>query len=208
MRLFSRRYLLAATAAIVAAYAVLAPYLGSLISSPLPRIDGARVLAIVVVGFDAPEYGTVKALLEAQGALVVTASFTIDEVVGERGAVKPDISLSEVDLDGYDALFMPGGYYIRANIREDPRREVLYELVRRADAEGKLIGAICRAPAVLGDAGIAAGRRATGYDLDELEALGAIATDAAVVEDGNLLTGSGPAAAGEFAERLVRRLAE
>jgi len=118
----SSRYLLVVAAAAIAASVVLALDVASLPSSPLPRADGARVLAIVVAGFDGPEYREIEAVLEAQGAVVVTASFTLDEVVGEGGTVKPDIPLDDVDLAEYDAILMPGGYHIRANIKEHPAR--------------------------------------------------------------------------------------
>jgi 4-methyl-5(b-hydroxyethyl)-thiazole monophosphate biosynthesis len=74
-------------------------------------------------------------------------------------------------------------------------------------AKGK-IAAICAAPMVLGGLGLLKGKKATCYPGFEKYLTGAIlATNQSVVQDGNIITGKGPAFALEFALALVALVA-
>lgn len=115
--------------------------------------------------------------------------------------------VAEVSLDtalavgGYDAIILPGGPGHKA-VRADAR---VIQLLRAHAAQDKLIGAICAATTVLHEAGLLQGKRYTAHFTvaDELPNLIA---DAAVVEDGNLITSRGAGTALEFGLTLVARL--
>jgi len=99
-------------------------------------------------------------------------------------------SFSDVSLDGVTVVLIPGGH---APDRLRLHEEAL-ELVRRADAAGILIAAICHAGSVLISAGIVRERRLTSYRSirDDLLAAGAEWVDEPVVVDRNLITARTP----------------
>ena len=70
-------------------------------------------------------------------------------------------------------------------------------------AAGKPIAAICAAPLVFGHLGVLQGKKATCYPGVEGELAGATYTAAIVEQDGNVITGKGPAAAFEFGYTIV-----
>jgi protein deglycase len=82
------------------------------------------------------------------------------------------------------------------------------ELVKKQFAAGKLVAAICAAPAVVlhGACGILAGRRFTGFPGTEAKVSGAIFSEDRVVQDGNLITSRSAGCAGEFAYAIVNQL--
>ncbi len=81
-------------------------------------------------------------------------------------------------------------------------------MVKTAFAMGKLVAAICAAPAVLADAGILKGKKCTIYPgmESELERGGGKVQRDLVVEDGNVITSQGPATALPFAFKVAERL--
>ena len=83
----------------------------------------------------------------------------------------------------------------------------LCEALVEAEAQGRIVAAICAAPMVLGRLGMLKGRKATCYPGCEGALEGAHYTAAIVQTDGNVITGRGPAAAMEFGYTLVEALA-
>ena len=76
---------------------------------------------------------------------------------------------------------------------------------------GRAYGAICISTRILAHAGVLQGKKATGWNGDGelggiLSAGGAEFVDKPVVVDGNVVTGNGPGAAGEWGEEIVRVL--
>jgi 4-methyl-5(b-hydroxyethyl)-thiazole monophosphate biosynthesis len=72
--------------------------------------------------------------------------------------------------------------------------------------EGKLLGAICAAPMVLGKLGILKGKKVVCYPGFENYLHGAIIKEEPVVTDGNIITGRGPGTAMQFSYEIVRLL--
>ena len=118
--------------------------------------------------------------------------------------VKADMSASEVDLEEFDAVVIPGGF------APDRMRRVpaVNELVRRMFKEGKVVAAICHAPSVLISANVLKGRKVTCFVSikDDVMNAGARYKDEAVVVDGNLITSRFPADLPEFVKALLRAL--
>jgi len=73
---------------------------------------------------------------------------------------------------------------------------------------GKVIGAICIAPSILANAGILSGKYATCFHSEEenLKKKGARVTGELVTQDSTLVTGRGPEAAQEFANKVLSLL--
>ena len=110
-----------------------------------------------------------------------------------------------VSTDDADVLLLPGGMPGSANLNE-------HEGVRQAllahHAQGKLIGAICAAPMVLGSLGLLQGRRATCSPGFEKYLTGAEYTADLCTVDGNIITGEGPAASFPYAYKLLSILTD
>jgi protein deglycase len=105
----------------------------------------------------------------------------------------------------YDCVVVPGGGRGAENIAASASA---VELIKRHYAAGKLVAAICAAPAVVlhGACGILQGRRFTCYPGLEAKVTGATFSEDRVVVDGNLLTSRSAGTAGEFARAIVREL--
>ena len=85
---------------------------------------------------------------------------------------------------------------------------VALNIARQAVGKGKVLAAICIAPAILADAGVLEGVRATSFSSERgrLRKGGARYTGAAVEWDGLIITGSGPMAASQFGRAIADAL--
>lgn len=126
-------------------------------------------------------------------------------------SVMPDALVSDLDLDSFDALAVPGGF-AKAGFYQDALSEEFLAVIRHFEARGKLVASVCVASLALGAAGILHGRRATTYHQAggkrkaQLEGYGAQFVDEAIVIDGKLTTSTGPGTAIEVAFALLRDL--
>lgn len=174
----------------------------------LPRVDGKRVIMIIATrDFRDEELQRPKEILESQGAKVTIASSSTALATGMFGAkAKPDILVKDIRVEDYDAIVFVGGSGA-SQYWEDP---IAHEIAREAVEKGKLLCAICIAPVTLANAGVLSGKRATvfGSEAGRLKAKGANYTGARVEQDGRIITASGPEAAKEFGEAIVRALAK
>ncbi|WP_372801418.1 type 1 glutamine amidotransferase domain-containing protein [Paracoccus seriniphilus] len=140
--------------------------------------------------------------------------------------------LSQVDADGFDAVFYPGGHGPLWDLAEDRDSR---KLIERFAATDRVVGAVCHAPAVFRHTMAAdgkplvAGRRVTGFTNSEEEAVGLTDVVPFLVEDmlktnggqyekgadwasfvlidGKLVTGQNPASSEEAAEAVLKLLA-
>lgn len=126
-------------------------------------------------------------------------------------SVIPNRLLTDVDLDEFDAIAVPGGFE-GAGFYKDAFDEAFLDAIRHFEAAGKPVAAVCVAALSLGKAGIIRNRRATVYHAaggtrkEELEAFGANFIDNAIVKDGNLITSTGPGTGVEVAFELLADL--
>lgn len=163
------------------------------------------LLVIAPRTFRDEEYLEPRALLEAAGIDVVTASVTPGRCVGRFGAeVIAEIALADADGAAYDAVVFVGGGGASVFF-DDPEA---HRVARQAEQAGRLLAAICIAPSVLARAGLLEGVRATAFpsQRDDLVAHGADWTGAEVETDGLIVTANGPEAATAFGKRLVEIL--
>jgi len=146
-----------------------------------------------------------KEILEKAGAKVLVVSTTLDEVRGMLGArVKPDLLLSDLRVDEYQAVVFVGGTGA-SQYWDDP---LAHRIARETLEKGKILGAICISPVTLARAGVLTGKRATVFptEAQKLQEKGAIYTGAKVERDGQIITASGPEAAEDFGNALVNVL--
>ena len=125
-------------------------------------------------------------------------------VTGAHGIrVETDALLQDVDFFDAEMLIFPGGLPGATNLAAC---DDLNERLRDHVYLGRPVAAICAAPLILGRLGLLEGKRATCYPGFEAELKGATCTGALVEQDGQFITGKGPAAVFEFAYAIVERL--
>jgi 4-methyl-5(b-hydroxyethyl)-thiazole monophosphate biosynthesis len=165
-----------------------------------------KVLLLLHPGVEEIEAVTSIDLLRRGGIEVTVASVTPDlDVMGGRGIVLRAETLLSGGLEkDYDLLLLPGGPGVEA-LRKRP--EVL-ELVRQFHREDRYIAAICAAPLVLLDAGIASNHTLTSFPDQERELRSKVKAYVLdrVVQDGKLITSRGAGTAEEFSLALIEIL--
>lgn len=172
----------------------------------LPNVEGARVLVLVAENYNHLEYSYVVDALKRQGAEVVVASFSLEVVNSyDGGNVKPDITLEEVKLEDYHAIYIPGGY----GPEELAKSELVLNIVKEAGRR-LVVSAICHGPLVLAKADVVRGVRVTGYSavLNELEQAGGVLVNENAVRDGYIVTGTDPTALPQFTRLLLEAIAD
>lgn len=158
-------------------------------------------LLLLADGFEEIEAVTIIDVLRRGNVAVTTASLGGKHVTGSHQiSIEADVLFDGISVGDFDALVLPGGPAAKT-LREDARAQAA---IKSAADAGKLVAAVCAAPTALEAAGVLAGKRATVYPGNRLPS--AVQVAANVVEDGNVITGSGPATAMEFALKLVERL--
>ena len=167
--------------------------------------SSSKVLVPLADGFEDIEAVTVVDVLRRGGVAVVTASVGDSaEVRSAHGIVmKADAMFADVAGDHYDAIVLPGGGEGTENLR---RCAPLVERLRRQKEDGGLLCAICAAPTVLVDAGVAdPGLHMTCYPSMMME-LERPYSNVPVVVDGPLVTGQAPGSALLFALVVLQSL--
>lgn len=166
-----------------------------------------KILVLLAEGFEEIEALTPVDYLRRADVEVDVASLTEDlSVTGSHGiVVSADTTLDAVDPAVYDGVYLPGGMPGSLNLRDDAR---VLKIVRDFAGSGKAVAAICAAPIVLEKASVIANKRVTGYPgtVDKLENVGTYDADAIVVQDENIFTGRGAAAAVYLSFALITAL--
>ena len=156
-------------------------------------------------GFEEIEALTVIDILRRADVEVVAAGLGPGAVRGSHGiVVTPDALLESVMDRAFDAVILPGGREGTERLAADPR---IRELVRRHYGQGRLVAAICAAPAVLHEAGLLDGVRATSHPSAESRLANARYTKDRVVVDGRIVTSRSAGTAMAFAFTLLSLLA-
>lgn len=162
-------------------------------------------VVILAEGFEEVEGIAAVDVLRRAGVRVTIAGLADRQVKSSRHiGVQTDILLKDL-VETPDAVILPGGIPGATNLAKS--REV-GELVKKMNAEGKIIAAICAAPTtVLIPLGILNGKKATCYPGCESDLKGkAIHSKERVVVDGNIITSQGPGTALEFSLEIVKKL--
>lgn len=175
-----------------------------------PLMDMKILVVVSHDGFDEIEYATTKNFLVSQGAKVETASTVAGQIKSDRGAVaKSEMSLSEVDLSKYEALIFVGGIGAEDDYFTN---STAHSLIRKANDMGLVIGASSISPAILANAGVLSGKKATVYDDEEgadrkiFNQNGVEYVDENVVVTGNIITCNHRDNIKEFAETVAKEL--
>lgn len=132
----------------------------------MPTLSDLRIAILATDGFEQVELAEPKQALEDAGATVHVVSPEADAIRGwDRDdwgeSVSVDRQLKEASAGDYHALVLPGGQINPDTLRTDD--DALSFIKAFADA-GKPIGAICHAPWLIIEAGLAADRHMTSYN--------------------------------------------
>jgi putative intracellular protease/amidase len=167
---------------------------------------------------------------EADEALTETTR-RFDGDAHAKEALASTKKLSDVDMNGFDAIFYPGGHGPLWDLVNDDKSVAL---IKAAYEQDKVIGAVCHAPAVFKNVEIkpgqnlVGGRQVTGFSNSEEEAAGLTAIVPFLLEDmlkqntatyskgddwaphivvdGKLITGQNPASSEGAAKAVVQAL--
>lgn len=151
------------------------------------------------------EYLKPKEILSKSCAGIVTVSSSLNISVGMLGAkVKPDILLSDLKVDDFDAVIFIGG----SGSSEYWNDKTAHKIAQDAVSKNKLIAAICIAPQTLANAGILKGKKVAAFPSIKTQLMqkSAIYSSKPVEVDGRIITGSGPESANDFGETIKREL--
>lgn len=141
-------------------------------------------------------------ILRRAGVIVDTVGVVGSVITSKNGVrVMVDKRLMEINADDYDGIILPGGDPGYINLG---RTAKVIEILKRMNAQNKLIAAICAAPSVLAKAGVLENKKATISPGMEKE-LPYPRADRVVV-DGNVITSQAPGTAMEFALTLVEKM--
>jgi 4-methyl-5(b-hydroxyethyl)-thiazole monophosphate biosynthesis len=167
-----------------------------------------KAILLLANGFEEVEALTPADFLRrAEVELTIAAIGESLCVKGSHGiAVCADVLLAELAKQGkaseiWDAVIIPGGMPGASNLAES--REVCALLTEMA-AAGKLVCALCAAPAVvLSPLGLLKNRKFTCYPSYEKNVKDGTYSEESVVLDGNIITSRGPGTAAMFALGII-----
>lgn len=145
--------------------------------------------------------------MKRAGIEVETTGIKGIDVSGSHGiSIIADHSFDEIS-ESYDGIFIPGGLPGSTNIAE---HEPVMTLIKKMFSEGKLVCAICAAPAVvLNKTGILAGKKATCYPGFEKEFNSDVEfTEDKVAVDGNVITSRGAGTAADLSHAVIEYLTD
>lgn len=167
----------------------------------------AKVYEFLATGFEDIEALIPLDIMRRAGVDFKTVSITGDLYVESAHGVsiKADILIEDADMSDADLIMLPGGLPGATNLNA---HNGVKKAIIEQNARGKMIGAICAAPMVLGGIGLLQGRRATCYPGFEKYLEGAEYTHELCTVDGNITTGEGPAAALPYAYTLLAALTD
>lgn len=175
-------------------------------------LAGKKILILATHGFEQSELEVPQRDLKAAGATVEVASPESGEIKGWNKkdwgrAVKVDKSLDAVSADQYDAIVLPGGQMNPDTLRGNDKA---LALIKSFFEQGKVVAAVCHAPWLLIDTGIAKGRKLTSYKTikQDLINAGAQWEDNTVVTDKGVVTSRNPDDLPAFVAKIIEEVKE
>lgn len=170
-------------------------------------LSDVRVAILVEDAFEQVEMTEPRKALDAAGAKTVLVSPHAPAVRGwnhqePAQSFNVDLALDQAKADDFDALLLPGGVQNPDKLRTQPEA---VEFVRQFAEQRKPIAAICHAPWMLVEAGIAKGRRLASWPSlkTDIRDAGGTWVDEMVVEDNGIVTSRKPDDIPAFNEKMI-----
>lgn len=162
-----------------------------------------RILALLATGFeDLEALGTIALLRRANITVDICAADNNSSIIGNYHIkVEADLKLSDVNIDDYDGLLLPGG-----QVENLAKEKNVLEIVKTIVSNNKLLACICAAPSIPGELGLLENKKFTCFPGYELLCKNGIHEDKAVVVDENLITAKACGCVYEFTYEIVKKL--
>ena len=174
-------------------------------------LDTRRILIMATDGFEQSELEVPLERLQDAGAEIDIASLETGDITGwdedDWGdEIEVDLLIADAKAEDYDALVLPGGQINPDLLRVDDKA---IALIKSFASAGKPVAAICHAPWLLVEAGLAKGKKMTSYKSirTDVANAGAEVVDEAVVVDGNIITSRCPDDLPAFCDAIITALA-
>ncbi|QOG07988.1 type 1 glutamine amidotransferase [Aureimonas sp. OT7] len=178
----------------------------------MPNIRQARIAILATDGFEQSELVQPLTKLREAGATVDVVSLKPGEIKGwdetDWGdSVPVDKILSQVSVDDYDALVLPGGQINPDVLRSEPEA---VKFVHDFYNTKKTLAAICHAPWLLVEAGVIRDRDVTSYQSIKTDVVNAGGRwhDEEVVTDQALITSRNPGDLPAFIAKIIEEVEE
>jgi protease I len=178
------------------------------------ELQGRKVAILLApVGSEQVEFTEPKKAVEDAGAEVDVVGIQ----TGEAQAMNSDVNMgetftvektfSDVSVEDYDALIVPGGTVGADNLRAN---QEAVEFVRGFFEQEKPVGVICHGPWTLVEADVVRGRTLTSYPSlqTDIRNAGGSWVDEEVVVDSGLVTSRRPDDLPAFNSKIVEEFAE
>jgi protease I len=175
-------------------------------------LTGLRVAILAARGVEQVELVQPRQAVNDAGATVELVSVEPGTVQATNHDLEPadefdvDRVVSEVSIDDYDALILPGGTVNPDTLRSN---SAAVAFVRDFVEAGKPVGVICHGPWTLVEANVVRGRTLTSYPSlrTDIRNAGGTVLDEEVVTDGNLVSSRNPDDLPAFCRAIVAHFA-
>ena len=175
-------------------------------------LTGKKIAILATNGFEQSELEVPRDRLKKAGAPVDIVSLAAGEIKGwdQKNwgrTVKVDKTLDQVSASDYDALVLPGGQINPDLLRVEPKALNFIKDVFNAK---RIVAAVCHAPWLLIEVGIAKGRKMTSYSSIKTDVINAGAhwEDSEVVTDEGLITSRNPGDLEAFSAKIIEEVKE
>lgn len=176
------------------------------------ELKGKKIAILATNGFEQSELEVPRDRLKGAGATVEIVSLAAGEIKGwdmkDWGRpVKVDKTLDEASAADYDGIVLPGGQINPDLLRVEPKA---LKFIKDIFDAKKVVAAVCHAPWLLIETGIAKGRRMTSYKSIKTDVANAGAKweDAQVVVDQGLITSRNPGDLEAFSAKIIEEVRE
>src|ERR1700694_797229 len=176
------------------------------------ELDKKKIAILATHGFEQSELEVPRDKLKAAGATVDVVSLAAGEIKGwdkkDWGRpVKVDKTLDQVSADEYDAVVLPGGQINPDLLRVEPKA---LKFIKDIFDAKKVVAAVCHAPWLLIETGIAKGRKMTSFKSIRTDVAngGAKWEDSEVVVDQRIITSRNPGDLEAFSAKIIEEVKE
>lgn len=176
------------------------------------ELNGKKIAILATNGFEQSELEIPRDRLKQAGANVDIISLQAGEIKGwdmkDWGRpVKVDKTLDQVSASDYDAIVLPGGQINPDLLRVEAGA---LKFIKDIFDAKKVVAAVCHAPWLLIETGIAKGRKMTSYKSIKTDVMNAGAKweDAPVVVDRGVITSRNPGDLEAFSKKIIEEVKE